>query len=394
MYETVQRLLVFHKLKLIGDFPILNVNNIQLKDFRNFDELTLTPRSVINVFIGKNAQGKTNLLEAIHFASLGRSQRVQKESDLIRWNQQQAIIRLIFNKLGVEQTAAFEVSADKPRRILVNEQPVKVRQLVGKFNTVLFAPEDLFLIKGSPVNRRKFLDAEISQASPVYFNNLLNYNRILTQRNSLLKLIKEGRAKTDSLSLWNEQLSEIAVKVIEKRLESIKKINELANGLQQKISSELEQLEIVYEMHGDEICSGENLNVWYKSKLDEMQMSDIARGSTSFGPHHDDIKFLINRRDLRSFGSQGQQRTAVLALKLSELEFLKIETGDYPVLLLDDVMSELDSNRRKQLLAFLNQQKIQTFITATDKAYFDVDSTADFFKVENGTVEGITRNQL
>ena len=367
----------------------MQVLKIRLKDFRNFKELNLDPKNIINVFLGDNAQGKTNLLEAIHFASLGRSQRVQKESDLIRWEQSQAIIHLSFQKLGVEQTIAFEISADKPRRIILNDHPIRIKQLIGRFNTVLFAPEDLFLIKGSPANRRKFLDAEISQASPVYFDDLLKYNKILTQRNSLLKLIKDGQAKPDSLALWNEQLADTAVKIIAKRLETVEKISRLANNIQQKIAAQLENIKILYEIHG--IDANQNLPselaTWYLKKLSDNQNIDIIRGSTSFGPHLDDIVFLINNRDLRSFGSQGQQRTSVLALKLSELEFLKEEIGNYPILLLDDVMSELDVKRRTQLLDFLNRQEIQTFITATDSAYFPADSTADFFSVKSGIIK-------
>lgn len=374
----------------------MQVSRIALKDFRNFDELILIPKAIINVFLGANAQGKTNLLEAIHFASLGRSQRVQKESDLIRWNQAQAFIHLTFKKLGVEQTAAFEIFTNKPRRIILNEQPIKIKQLIGRFNTVLFAPEDLFLIKGSPVSRRKFLDAEISQASPVYFADLITYNKILAQRNSLLKLIKEGQAKADSLALWNEQLTDVAVKIINKRLDSLKKISQLANELQQKISAQLENLKIVYELHGVDDVENVKADIisWYQKKLLANQNLDIMRGSTSFGPHLDDIKFLINDRDLRSFGSQGQQRTAVLALKLSELEFLKEETGTYPILLLDDVMSELDENRRSQLLDFLNRQQIQTFITATDEAYFPKRAEADFFAVNAGKISLTTNDKF
>ena len=367
----------------------MQVLKIRLKDFRNFKELNLDPKNVINVFLGDNAQGKTNLLEAVYFASLGRSQRVQKETDLIRWEQTQAIINLSFQKLGVEQTIGFEIADGKQRKIILNDHPIKIKQLIGRFNTVLFAPEDLFLIKGSPANRRKFLDAEISQASPVYFADLLKYNKILTQRNSLLKMIKDGQAKPDSLALWNEQLADTAAKIITKRLEAIGKISRLANELQQKISAQLENIKILYEIHGvdDNQTLPQELVTWYIKRLSDKQNIDIIRGSTSFGPHLDDIRFLINDRDLRSFGSQGQQRTAVLALKLSELEFLKEEVGDYPILLLDDVMSELDVKRRAQLLDFLNLQKIQTFITATDSAYFPTESNADFFNVKSGTIK-------
>lgn len=371
----------------------MQVLNIRLSDFRNFKTLELSPKNVINVFIGSNAQGKTNLLESIHFASLGRSQRAVKEVDLIRWDQDQAIIRLLFQKLGVEQSIAFELSKNKSRRIILNDHPIRIKQLIGKFNTVLFAPEDLFLIKGSPANRRKFLDAEISQASLVYFADLLNYNKILMQRNSLLKLIKDGQAKSDNLALWNEQLVNVAIKLIKKRMEAIVKINRLASSLQRKITSDQEELFIEYEIHGaeDKNVLQDNLSNWYADKMSQNQHFDIIRGATTFGPHLDDLKLFINGHDLRLFGSQGQQRTAVLVLKLSEVEFLKEETGDYPILLLDDVMSELDSKRRAELLKFLDQQQIQTFITATDSAYFPEGTTADFFKVHSGTLQNEVR---
>ncbi len=367
----------------------MQVFKIILKDFRNYVELTLEPKNIINVFIGNNAQGKTNLIEAINFASLGRSQRVTKEIDLIRWEQEQAIIFLTYKKLEVEQKIAFELNRNQPRRIILNEEPIRIKQLIGRFNTVLFAPEDLFLMKGSPLNRRKFLDAEISQASPFYFAELLKYNKILTQRNSLLKLIKDGKASQDNLPLWNEQLSNSAVNLVKKRLDSLKKINFLANQMQNEISSAQENLKIIYEIHGEENLKilPEDLNSWYNEKMKGNQRLDIIRGSTTFGPHLDDLKFIVNERDLKLYGSQGQQRTAILALKLSEVEFLKEEIGDYPILLLDDVMSELDSKRRAQLLKFLARQQIQTFITAADSEYFPNDIKADFFHVNDGEIK-------
>lgn len=361
------------------------IKNINLLNFRNYSILNLQPKNIINVLIGDNAQGKTNLIEAINFISLGRSQRA-KDIDLIRWNQPQAIIFLNYQKLGVNQSISIEINRDKSRRIIMNDQPIKFKQLIGRFNTVLFTPEDLFLIKGSPANRRKFLDAEISQASQIYFDDLLTYNKILAQRNSLLKLIKDGQANSNNLFLWNEQLSTYAVKLILKRIQSINKLSRIANNLQKNISSAKEDLSIVYEIHGFNETLPQNLTDWFMSMLIANQKLDIIRGTTTFGPHLDDIKFLINNYDLRLYGSQGQQRTSVLALKLSEVEFLKEETFDYPILLLDDVMSELDSNRRKHLLNFLYQQKIQTFITATDSAYFPVNVQADFFNVINGSI--------
>ena len=374
----------------------MHIEKIFLQNYRNFNELVLNPEVAINIFLGQNAQGKTNILESINFASLGKS-RAAKDFELVRQGETSALIRINFFKADISHEIAIEISADrKRRRVLMDGNAIKFREIVGKLNSVMFSPEDLFMFKNSPAVRRKFLDGEISQASPIYFNNLVIYNRLTDQRNNLLKKIREGFASPADLDLWTEQLANAAAKITVKRLQAIDKLNFLANEAQKKISSQAENLSINYDFHGlldfkveelQKICLQENeLATWYHDTLKARKFLDIKRGSTSLGPHLDDLQFFINGRELKSYGSQGQLRTAALSLKLSELKFLKLETGEYPILLLDDVMSELDADRREQLLKFLRQEKIQTLITATEKAYFPPEEFGKIFYVKAGNL--------
>ncbi len=365
----------------------MNIYSLQLKDYRNYSDLKLTFDSNINVFLGANAQGKTNIIEAVYYASLGRSHRTHADIELIRWDQPAASVQLGFTRLGVENKLEFQFSRNKRRRIILNDHPIRPKDLVGSLNTVLFSPEDLFLIKGAPALRRRFLDGEISQASPAYYHELARYTKIITQRNNLLKKIREHRAAADMLELWDAQLVASAVKITMKRLEAVKKLNMLANLMQRRISGNLENLAITYEIHG---ADGDNvtndLASWYNKELAGHREIDIIRGSTGRGPHLDDIILTVNGINLRSFGSQGQQRTGVLSLKLAELEFLRSETGEYPVLLLDDVMSELDASRRAQLMDFIRRERIQTMITATDRAYFPAERIGTYYQVAAGKI--------
>ena len=357
------------------------VAEIFLKNWRNIAEINFRPDAATNIFLGRNAQGKTNILEAINFASLLRS-RAGKDTELIRWGQSTALARIKYFKAGVSHELAIEVSGERQRRILLDANPIRPRELVGKLNSVLFSPEDLFMFKGSPMGLRKFLDAQISQASSVYFLDLLKYNRIVEQRNVLLKKIRDESVKETELDLWDTQLAFAAEKVLSKRLSSVRKLNLLANAAQQKISSRGESLSIVYEMRG--LDSEKDIAENFFELLRARRADDVRSGSTSKGPHRDDLKFFVNGRELKVFGSQGQLRTVALALKLSELQFLKSETGEYPLLLLDDVMSELDADRREMLLEFLRREEIQTLITATDRAYFPSQSFGKIFFIEAG----------
>ena len=365
----------------------MNVTEIFLKDWRNLSEITFRPDAAINIFLGRNAQGKTNILEAINFASLLRS-RAGKEVELIRWGQSVALLRIKFLKAGISHELAIEISTERRRRILLDANPIRPRELLGKLNSVLFSPEDLFMFKGSPSTRRKFLDAQISQAAPAYFLELAKYTRLVEIRNDLLKKIRDGLAQSTELDLWDEQLAAVAEKIIGKRLATVDKLNQLANSMQQKISSQAETLSVSYDLRG--LTSTENISADFLNLLRTRRVKDVQHGSTSFGAHVDDLKFFVNGRELKLYGSQGQLRTAALALKLSELQFIKSETGEYPLLMLDDVMSELDAARREMLLEFLRRERIQTLITATDRAYFPPRSFGKFFSVDAGALEEVT----
>lgn len=371
----------------------MKIFKIFLNDFRNFTALNLNLSDTVNIFLGRNAQGKTNILESINFASLGTA-RVVKDTELVRWNQDAALIRINFSKADVSHDLAVEIYSDKRRRrILFDGNAVKLRDIIGKLNAVMFSPEDLFIFRNSPAARRKFLNIVLAQSAPIYFSELTTYNRLTEQRNNLLKKIRENLASPSNLELWNEQLSAAAAKITAKRITAVENLNILANDMQQKISAQEENLSLVYEMHDLKNVAApksfdvEYLQNWYHEIFSARNFTDIQRGSTSFGPHLDDLNFFVNGKELRLYGSQGQLRTTALALKLSEIEMLKISAGEYPILLLDDVMSELDAMRREKLLEFLLSQKIQTLITATEKAYFPAQITGKIFFIENGALK-------
>lgn len=369
----------------------MKIARLSLSEFRNFEALELAPDAAVNIFLGRNAQGKTNILEAIHFASLGIS-RAAKDAELIRWGESAAVLRIDFERAAVSHALAIEISAQRRRRILLDGDSIRLRALVGRLASVMFSPEDLFMFKGAPAVRRRFLDAAISQAMPVYFTELATYNRLVDQRNNLLKKIREGLASPINLELWDEQLANAAAKILIRRRAALDRLNAVAGIAQQEISAKAENLNIAYEMRGlhdldpPQNFEPEYLAHWYHKNFRARDLLDVKRGSTSLGPHLDDLQFFVNGRELRAYGSQGQIRTATLALKLAELQFLKAAAGEYPILLLDDVMSELDPARREQLLTFLLREKIQTLITATEKSYFPTPPIGKIFLVEGGRI--------
>lgn len=363
----------------------MRINKLVLRNFRNYSELSIGFKDNINILIGNNAQGKTNILEAMYLGAIGRSHRTSVESDLVRWSETMSAVEISFIRQDIDNKLLFKLKTDTAREIYFNEYPIKLKELVGSLNIVLFSPEDLWLIKGVPALRRRFLDVEISQAVPTYYRYLMQYSRILSQRNNLLKKIRERKESASLLDSWDDQLAKAAVYIVNKRLESIKKLGMLANLMQRKLTASKENLTIVYKQANGEECIPKDLYGWYLKKLVTLKNDDIMRGTTSVGPHRDDIILKVNDKDLRSFGSQGQQRTGILALKLAELEFLKSETGEYPILLMDDVMSELDIKRRQQLLLFIHN-RIQTFITATDDALFPDKKIGHYYRISAGTI--------
>ncbi|MDR3560960.1 MAG: DNA replication/repair protein RecF [Negativicutes bacterium] len=363
----------------------MRVNRLTLRNFRNYVNLELDFIANINIFIGENAQGKTNILESLFIGSFARSHRTSTDDDLIGWDYPRASVDIFFTRQGVDNKLSFRLVREQKKEILLNDFAIKPRDVIGSLTTVLFSPEDLWLIKGAPGLRRRFIDIEISQAVPAYYRHLLQYNRVLNQRNHLLKKIREKRAGSEQLEAWDEQLAKTAAFLVNKRVDALKKLGMLANLMQRKITASKENLSITYSQVGTAENGPIDNYEWFRENLITTRQADIFSGSTSLGPHRDDVIFKVNGRDLRNFGSQGQQRTGILALKLAELEFLKSETGEYPVLLLDDVMSELDSQRREQLLLFI-RDRIQTFITATDAALFPTVKIGQYYRVSGGTV--------
>ena len=384
-----------HEKKVFDILQFMNVTEIFLKDFRNFSELRLNLIDEVNIFLGRNAQGKTNILESVQFTSLLKS-RASRLGELIKWGQVESFVKINFLRADVSQELAVELSAEKKsRRLFVNGNAAQSRNFVGRLNTVMFSPEDLFMFKGSPAGRRQFIDSQISQASPNYFENLTSYNRLVTQRNNLLKKIREGTARKSDLAMWNEPLAKFAASITAERLIAIDKLNNIANDVHKNISAQTENLSVTYELNGLDFDLNKNFyDTTFKQNFAECYIknfsartnADIERGTTTLGPHHDDLKFFVDERELKLYGSQGQLRTTALSLKLSELELLKSAVGEYPVLLLDDVMSELDEERREQLLTFLTQKKIQTLITATESKYFPAQNFGKNFIVNAGTV--------
>lgn len=367
----------------------MKIELLTLYNYRNYNNLNLKLSPNINIFTGLNAQGKTNIIEAVHFSSLGISHRTRNEGELILWGKDEAGINIKFSKMDINSVLKIILKKSKRKELIFNGEIIKQRDLPGLLTMILFSPEDLMLVKGSPLLRRRFIDIELSQISRIYYNELVQYNRSLLQRNNLLKKIRENKNLISMLDTWDEQIAKIAAFIVEKRLNGIKKLSKLTQKIHYEISQNMEVLKIKYDIHNqkNEILNNFNdLFNFYKQALRKYRDNDIYRGSTSIGPHRDDIDFIINDISLKSFGSQGQQRSSVLSLKLAELEFLKSETGEYPILLLDDVMSELDTNRREKLLSILQDNNVQTLITATDKNLFNIHPKNKFFKVDKGIV--------
>lgn len=364
----------------------MRVNNLALRNFRNYVNLKLNFSHNVNIFIGQNAQGKTNILEALYFGTMARSHRTAVDSEVVRWQQPAAAIDLNFTRQGVNHRLCFRFQTAAAKEIILNGNVIKPREVVGLLNGVLFSPEDLWLIKGTPAARRRFLDIEISQANPAYYRQLLQYNRILAQRNKLLKKIRERQAKVDLLDAWDEQLAAAAMVVVAKRLQALQKLAMLANLMQRKLTANQENLAVSYHLSAlEDVSPQAATKEWYQKMLLQLREDDIRHGSTGVGPQRDDLILAVNGTNLRTYGSQGQQRTGVLALKLAELEFIKSEQGEYPVLLLDDVMSELDAQRQEHLLMFI-KDRIQTFITTTDNRGLPEMKFAKYYHVANGMI--------
>ena len=309
-----------------------------------------------NIFYGDNAQGKTNILEAVYLSGTTKSHRGTKDKDMIQFGANESHIETIVEKNGIKYQIDMHLKKNSPKGIAINKIPIrKASELFGIINIVFFSPEDLNIIKNGPGERRRFIDLELSQLDKVYLNNLSNYNRIVNQRNHLLKEIDYNKGALETLDIWDIQLIQYGNKIIERRQKFIEEINKIISNIHKKLTGNREDIKIVYEPSNGALS--------FEQALLKNKEKDLRIKSTSVGPHRDDIAFLVSDIDIRKYGSQGQQRTAALSLKLSEIELVKQSIHDTPVLLLDDVLSELDKHRQNYLLDSIHD--IQTLITCT-----------------------------
>ena len=355
------------------------IKSLELENFRNYESLAMTFDAGTNILYGDNAQGKTNILEAIYLSATTKSHKGSKDRDIVNFHADEAHIRTYVIKDELENRVDMHLRKNKSKGIAINGQKIKkAAELLGMLNIVFFSPEDLSIIKNGPAERRRFVDMELCQLDSFYLYNLNNYNKIVNQRNKLLKDLYFNPGLKDTLSIWDSQLVSYGSKIMERRAAFVMQLNEIIYDIHKKLSGGKEELVIHYEPD----CRMED----YARELSLGQERDIRLKMTSTGPHRDDFSFMVGDIDIRKFGSQGQQRTAALSLKLSEIELVKKITKDTPLLLLDDVLSELDSNRQNYLLNSIGD--IQTIITCTGLEEF-VNNRFEInkiFKVSNATV--------
>lgn len=362
------------------------VKSLELKNFRNYYDLSITFDKDNNILFGNNAQGKTNTLEAIYVCGTTKSHKGCKDKELIKIGEVESHIRLIVNKNGVDRKIDMHLRKNKTKGVAIDGIPIKKSiELCGLINIIFFSPENLNIIKNGPSERRRFIDMELCQIDKFYVDNLYKYNKIIAQRNNLLKQINVDKKNLETLSVWDEQLVYYGKKIINRRQEFINELNVIVNKIHKNLSGNIENLTLCYEPN----VSVDN----FEEKLFINRDRDIILKSTSNGPHRDDVGFLINDIDVRKYGSQGQQRTAALSLNLAEIELVKKKINDNPILLLDDVLSELDRNRQTYLLNSL--EGIQTIITCTGleefiNNRFNVDK---IYKVVEGKIEQVKQKK-
>ena len=357
------------------------VKELSLVNFRNFSSLKVNLKNGINIVYGNNANGKTNFIEAIYFCATGRSQRAGHDKELIRFGQQEAHLQAVVDLGGSRKIDVHLFREGKKKGIAIDHIPIKkLNQLLGMLLVVIFTPEDLKIVKAGPAERRAFMDLELCQLSGYYYHSLRRYYQALKQRNNLLKTISKDGSQQDTLEVWDAPLCEHGIQIMAHRSAFIAEIGEIAAKIHADITGGKEKLELFYRPQAVE--AGQ-----YEERLKRSLNRDIIVGSTSVGIHKDDVAFTIDGNDVRVYGSQGQQRTAALAVKLAEIELIKSRTKHTPVLLLDDVLSELDESRQKYL--FKHVGELQTVLTCTglEDVLRNFEKTGQVMKMVNGTVE-------
>ena len=355
------------------------VEKVELNNFRNYLNQEIKFKDGINVIYGDNAQGKTNLVEALYFCSIGKTFKSCKEKDLIRFSSETAQIKLEVKKNIGKIKIETNIFKTQKKVIKVNGGYLnKVADLYGNLVTVFFSPNDLKLVKDAPGDRRKFLDVSISQLSRKYLLLLIKYQQIMDERNALLKSKISVEEMLPQIDIWNRYISKVAKDIITQRAKYVAMLNEYASKVHRYLTDGEENLEVSYQTQADTI---ENCENEIYQKLKESFEKDYQVGFTQTGPHRDDLKLIVNGIDIKTFGSQGQQRSVALSLKLAEKEILKDKLGEYPILILDDVFSELDENRVERLLKLLKNG--QTFITTTEEISASV---GNIIKIKDGKV--------
>ena len=356
------------------------VKSLELENYRNYRELKLEFENGVNILYGDNAQGKTNVLEALYMSATTRSHKGAKDKDIINFDAEEAHIKTILDRDGLERRVDMHLRRARSKGIAIDKVRLKkATELLGLLNIVFFSPEDLSIIKDAPSERRRFVDMELCQLDQIYLYDLNNYNKIVNQRNRLLKDIAFQPDLRDMIKIWDKQLLSYGCKLIKRRESFTEELNEIIAGIHDRLSGGRERLKVVYAPHVKEED--------FEEKLSSSLERDIHLKMTGTGPHRDDFVFCINDIDARTFGSQGQQRTIALSLKLSEIEMVRKMAKDNPVLLLDDVLSELDGKRQVQLLSSIGD--IQTVITCTGLDDFVNNRFAydKVFRVTNGNIE-------
>ena len=356
------------------------VNSLELSHYRNYNSLSITFNPGITILYGDNAQGKTNILEAVYLCATTKSHRGSKDKEIIQFGEEESHLRITLTKNDIGHKIDMHLRRNKSKGVAIDGQVIrKSGELFGIIHIIFFSPEDLGLIKNAPSERRKFMNLELCQLNKLYYHNYVNYNKALNQRNTLLKQIYFKPELADTLDMWDDYLIEYGKGIIEEREQFIARLNDIVRGIHSHLTGGREEIEIAYE---------KNVTIEdYKNVMKNKRETDLKYQSTQTGPHRDDICFYINGVDVRRFGSQGQQRTAALSLKLAEIELVKSVIHDNPILLLDDVMSELDSSRKSYLLDSIKE--IQTIVTCTGyddfiKSRLNIDQ---IYKVTNGTIE-------
>lgn len=356
----------------------MKITKLCLNNFRNYTNTTVELDDGVNFVVGKNAQGKTNLLESLYLISVGKSPKNSKEKQLIKFEQDKAKIEVDFKTNAGNKTITMFLDKANKKAIKINSLNIlKLTELVGILSVVYFSPDEMKLIKEVPEDRRNFLDVSISQFDKPYLYNLLRYDKVLKQRNAILKSLNSNQTKIEQLKLFTPQLIDIAEKIIEKRIEFIEKLKFFAKNIHKLITID-ESLDISYSYQKQENLS---IKQDLQNQFDKALNKELELGYTCVGPHRDDMIFKINNLDCRQFASQGQQRTVALVVKLSLMEVIKQEIGEYPVLLLDDVLSELDDDRQNRLLNLTKEY--QTLITCT--ALPRINFKANIIEIKNGS---------